>query len=86
MNRSWIGLAFDIALLGMESQRVVGLRVLKIAGGGRAALTELERMLNEKPAALAEAATTVMTGGSPKAVVHRYRTHVKANERRLNRG
>jgi hypothetical protein len=34
MNRSWIGLAFDIALLGMESQRVVGLRVLKIAGGG----------------------------------------------------
>ena len=62
MIRSWIGLAFDVALLGMESQRVVGLRFMKIAGGGRAAQTELGKMLTEKPAALAEAATTVMLG------------------------
>jgi hypothetical protein len=64
-----------MALLAMESQRVVGLRFMKIAGGGRAAQTELGRMLTEKPAALAEAATTVMTGGSAKAIVRRYRTH-----------
>ena len=85
MISSWIGLAFDMALLGMESQRVVGLRLVKIAGGGRAAQAELARILSEKPAALAEAATAAMTGGSPKGIVRRYRTHVKANERRLNR-
>ena len=84
MIRSWIGLAFDMALLGMESQRVVGLRFIKIAGGGRAAQTELARMLSEKPTALAEAATAAMSGGSVKAIVRRYRTRVKANVRRLN--
>jgi hypothetical protein len=39
----------------------------------------------EKTTALAEAATTLATGGSPRTVVRRYRTHVKANERRLSR-
>ena len=75
-----------MALLGLESQRVVGLRLIKIAGGGRGAQAELARMLTEKPAALAEAATAVMTGGSANAIVRRYRTHVMANARRLNRG
>ena len=41
-------------------------------------------MVMEKSAALAEAATTLATGGSPQTVVRRYRTHVKANERRLS--
>jgi len=43
MISSWIGLAFDMALLGMESQRVVGQRLVKIAGGGRANQTEFAR-------------------------------------------
>ena len=43
------------------------------------------KMVMEKTAALAEAATTLATGGSPRTVVRRYRTHVKANERRLSR-
>jgi hypothetical protein len=85
MVSSWIGFAFDMALLGLESQRVVGLRLAKIAGGGRAAQTELARMLTEKPTALVEAAAAVMTGASANIIVRRYRTHVKANRRRLTR-
>jgi hypothetical protein len=49
MISSWIGLAFDMALLALESQRVVGLRIARIAG--RVAQTELARMLTEKPTA-----------------------------------
>jgi len=86
MISSWIGLAFDMALLALESQRVVGLRIARIASGGRAAQTELARMLTEKPTALAEAAAAVMTGGSANAIVRRYRTHVKTNQRRLIHG
>jgi hypothetical protein len=84
MISSWIGLAFDMALLALESQRVVGLRIARIAG--RVAQTELARMLTEKPTALAEAAAAVITGGSASAIVRRYRTHVKTNQRRLNHG
>jgi hypothetical protein len=42
-------------------------------------------MVNEKTTALAEAATTLAFGGSAETVVRRYRTHVRANERRLSR-
>jgi len=42
-------------------------------------------MVNEKISAFAEAATTFAMGGSPEKIVRRYRTHVKANARRLSR-
>jgi hypothetical protein len=32
-----------------------------------------------------EASTTLATGGSHKAVISRYRKHVRANERRLSK-
>jgi hypothetical protein len=73
-------------MLGMESQRVVTLRVMKLGRGGSAAQSEFARMISEKPAALAEAATAAMTGRSANAIVRRYRAHVKANARRLHRG
>jgi hypothetical protein len=85
MFKTWFGLTLDAVLLGFETQRVIGLRLAKIAAGGPAAQVEAHRMVTEKTTALAEAATTLATGGSPRTVVRRYRKHVKANERRLSR-
>ena len=85
MFKSWCGLTLDAVLLGFETQRVIGLRLAKIAAGGPAAQVEAHRMVTEETTALAEAATTLATGGSPRTVVRRYRKHVKANERRLSR-
>jgi hypothetical protein len=42
-----------------ETQRVIGLRLAKMAEGGPAAQVEAQRMVMEKSAALAEAATTL---------------------------
>ena len=85
MFKTWFGLARDAVLLGFETQRVIGLRLAKMAEGGPAAQVEDQRMVMEKSAALAEAATTLATGGSPQTVVRHYRRRVKANERRLSR-
>jgi hypothetical protein len=71
------------ALLGLEAQRVVGLRLMRIGAGGAAAQAEIQRMLVEKAAAMFEAMDILATGGSPEKVVRRYRTRVRANERRL---
>src|SRR5262245_43998023 len=86
MIANWFSLAFETALLAVEAQRVVGLRLVKIAAGGAAAQAEIARMLTEKPAAAAEAALTVATGGSARKVMKRYRSRVRANAKRLQRG
>ena len=73
----------DAVMLGLETQRVVGLRLMKLSRGGRAAEAEALRMVTEKPSALAEAGMTFARGGSAETVIRRYRTHVRANKRRL---
>jgi hypothetical protein len=85
MSRTWFGASLDLAMFGLEMQRVIALRMLTLAGGGAAAQREANRMVIEKAAAFAEAAATLATGGSRKKVVRRYRTHVRANARRLSR-
>jgi hypothetical protein len=75
----------DAATLALEAQRVIALRAYKLAVGGTAANTEAARMVSEKVFACMEAANTLSFGGSPKRVMRRYRTHVRANSRRLNR-
>jgi len=45
----------DAVLLGFETQRVIGLRLVKLSRGGLAAELEALRMVTEKTAALAEA-------------------------------
>lgn len=85
MFRTWIGLSLDALQLQVEAQRVIGLRLIKLAQGGPAAHIEAHRMITEKTAALAEAALTLATGGSATKVVRRYRSHVRANQRRLSR-
>jgi hypothetical protein len=85
MLRNWMRLAFDATLLGVETQRVVGLRLMKLSAGGSAARAEALRMVSEKPAALAEATMTLARGGSARAVVRRYRSLVRSNKRRLSK-
>ena len=41
-------LTHDAVLLGLESQRVMGLRLMKLSRGGRAAQAEALRMFSEK--------------------------------------
>ena len=85
MIKNWMKLTGDMALLGMEAQRVIGLRLMRIAAGGRGARFESGCMVTEKIAAAQEAAATLMAGGSPEKVVCRYRTHVRQNRTRLAR-
>ena len=85
MLKTWFDLSLDAAFLGMETQRVVGLRLMKLAAGGTAAQAEAQLMVSEKMAAFAEAAATLATGGSTRTVIRRYRHHVRANKRRLSR-
>jgi hypothetical protein len=83
MSRNWMRLTHDAVMLGLEAQRVIGLRVIKLSGGGPAAQAEALRMVSEKTAALAEAGLTLARGGSAGRVMRRYRTHVRSNKRRL---
>ena len=76
-------LTYDAVMLGLEAQRVIGLRLIKLSGGGPAAQAEALRMVSEKSAALAEAGLTLARGGSAGSVIRRYRTRVRSNKRRL---
>ena len=72
-------------LLGLETHRVIGLRLMKLSRGGHAAEVEALRMFTEKTSALMEASLTLASGGSATTVLRRYRSHVSANKRRLLR-
>jgi hypothetical protein len=80
----WWKFSGDVAAAGFEAQRVIALRLMKLAQGGPAARKEAEKMVSEKMAASAEAAVTLAGGGSLEAVVRRYRTIMRANEKRLS--
>jgi|HubBroStandDraft_6_1064221.scaffolds.fasta_scaffold216788_1 hypothetical protein len=79
MLKSW----FELTMLSLESQSVIGLRLMKLAGGGPQAQVEVERMLSEKIGAAIAATHTLATGGSASAVIEIYRKAVKKNKRRL---
>ena len=83
MFRNWMRMTNDAVMLGFETQRVIGLRLLKLSRGGRGAEVEALRMVTEKTTALAEAGMTLARGGSAGTIIRRYRTHVRANKRRL---
>ena len=85
MFNPWLRLTLDATMLGLEAQQVIGLRLVRLAAGGAVAQAEAQRMVTEKGAAFVEAATTLATGGSAQKVVRRYRSHVRANNRRLTR-
>jgi len=72
-----------IMMLAIESNGVVGLRLMKLASGGGDAQVEAELMLREKIDAAFEASATLIAGGSMDRIVDRYREHVSANSSRL---
>jgi len=76
--------ALDAARLSAEAQAVIGLRMLKLARGGRAAEREAQRMVAEKGMAFAEAAATLAFGDSMSNVIGRVRSRVSKNRRRLS--
>ena len=55
---------YTIVMLGLESNRVIGLRLMKLAGGGRAARDEARLMVSEKVNASFEAGVALMQGGA----------------------
>ena len=80
---TWWKFSSDLFAANLEAQRVIALRLHKLALGGPSAQKEAERMVSEKVIASVEAATTVAAGGSPQKVLRRYRTIMRANAKRL---
>jgi len=74
---------YDLGMLYAESQQVIFLRMLKMAGGGSVAEREARLMVSEKLLAASDANIQLMKGATPESVVKRYRKKVRANARRL---
>ncbi|MCE4225960.1 hypothetical protein HCU64_19600 [Methylobacterium sp. C25] len=74
---------FAFAKLILESQKVIELRLVRLAWGGSESHAEMQSMVIEKIHAGMEAAQTLMSGGSPESVIARYRQHVATNAKRL---
>ena len=85
MFGTWMKLALNISMLVLETQQVIGLRLLKLTLGGPAASREANRMVAEKMVAFGEAAGKAATGGTAGSVVKGYRKRVRANRRRLTK-
>jgi hypothetical protein len=79
-----IFLGYEAMMLALESNAVIGLRLMKIANGGVDAGHEVILMVQEKVAAAAEAHATLMGGGSAEAVLVGYRRRVALNAQRLS--
>ena len=71
-------------LLAFEAQKVIELRLVRLAWGGREGRDEMQSMVAEKIDAAIDATGTLMMGGSPETVIARYREHVAANTKRLS--
>ena len=85
MLRKWMRLNLDAAMLGIEAQRVVGLRLRTLAAGGPAAQAETLRMVSEKTCRLSRGSNDLRPGRRSGTVIRRHRSHVRANKRRLSR-
>jgi hypothetical protein len=81
MFKAW----WDVGMLAAESQQVMWLRFVRLAGGGASASTEAQRMVSEKFAIAAPVAAGILMGESPKQVMKRYSRKVRANKRRLSK-
>ncbi|MBY8822835.1 hypothetical protein [Sphingomonas colocasiae] len=91
-NPSWMTLAIDGWMLGVESSSVIGLRMMTLARGGSTAAAEAQRMVAEKMRAAIELHALAFTGAlgktpnaaAAKSIAH-YGRKVRANRRRLSR-
>ena len=87
----WQSLAFESWSLWADAGAVIGLRLLRMAGGGPLAEREGQRMVSEKIAANTELALNLMFGGlrtpdqTAQTIVRHYGGKVSANRRRLTK-
>lgn len=86
MFGSWFKLGMDATMLAVESQQVIGMRLIKLSAGGAGGQAEAQRMVTEKVMAAGEAALMVASGASAAKVIAGYRRKVRANARRLSKG
>ena len=90
---NWFSLSSQTAMLALEAQSVIALRLMRIAAGGALAKSEATRMVTEKVQALGEAQTVAAVGSMrgrnsrhiAKKVVGVYKKRVRGNRRRLTR-
>jgi hypothetical protein len=85
MMKPMLDLWRNMAMLTLESQRVIALRMVKLAVGGPAASREAHRMVTEKVFAAHSAGLDMATGAGPAAIVRKVRRQVRANARRLSK-
>jgi hypothetical protein len=91
LRNPWVRLSFDVVKLGVESQTVVALRLMKLAQGGYAAADEACLMVTEKVGAafiapLHLASDAFATGpDAARRTTAVLRRKVRANQRRLSR-
>ena len=89
---NWFSVSSQTAMLALEAQSVIALRLMRIAGGGALARSEATRMVTEKVQALGEAQAVAAVGSVnrnrrhiAKKVVSVYKKRVRGNRRRLAR-
>lgn len=78
-----LSLGYESAMLAVESQQVIALRLLRLAAGGPDALQESHRMVMEKAVAAVESGARLAFGHEPDDILRSYRHKVQANHRRL---
>jgi hypothetical protein len=79
-----VSLGYEALMLVFEANRVIALRLMKIAQGGVEAGRQVLLMVQEKVDAAAEAQVTLMGGGDVEAVLIGYRRRVAMNAKRLS--
>jgi hypothetical protein len=79
-----IFVGYEAVMLALEANKVIGLRLMKVAHGGVDAGNEVILMVREKLEAAAETQATVMGGGGLEAVLFGYRRRVAFNAQRLS--
>ena len=91
--KPWLDVTLKAFQLGVEAQTVMALRMIRLAAGGAQAQSEVQRMVMEKIAAMAEAHTVatsaILDGHKDHVVVSKtlgaFKKRVRANKRRLSR-
>lgn len=88
---SFSGIAYQSALLALESQQVIALRLTKIAFGGPDASAEAKLMVDEKIETMQQGGEMLMQGAFEghndfgiANVLKLYRSKVSANVKRLS--
>jgi hypothetical protein len=92
MWNAWLALTFQVSRLTWDAHGVIGLRLMKLAGGGPAAASEASSMITEKVAASLEAQAAAMASvlegrngaHAVTSVLNVYEKNVRANRRRLS--